>query len=200
MNAEDNDLCGYYDAAFQVFDLARKLLRNKQISQVRAKNLVGQMLSTLPNSWRVVGITQNALNEFKEVDFNSRPGANPRVERAHFHHRRDVIRCMLRDDSITCWRKLLECWFTYDATVLCLTNENNNIAQLEYYEIVQGEQPLFRNMPTSYAFSAGHEGRFLQELHEKVESRKLESRKFGGDSSIFAAPQLLACPPPPSPL
>jgi hypothetical protein len=96
------------------------------------------------NSWRVVGITQAALDAFKSVNFERIPRRKDpiTVERAHIHQRNAMLSEMFERE----WTDANEWWnwiYERDVTVLATKNENHASDQLGIpleiaYDIPQG--------------------------------------------------------------
>jgi hypothetical protein len=73
-------------------------------------------------SWRVIGITPAALDEFATADFCSK--SRQGITRAHLRPRIDTVRKLLVPDKPLAEREFLETWLANDRTILCAKGEN----------------------------------------------------------------------------
>jgi hypothetical protein len=171
----------HLDATFQVYELVRTLRRQGKVSDRIVGTSLGYMLSSSTSSWRVVGITCEALERFRSEDagFLKRPTGKGRVERGHLHHRRTVIKKIL-GENFTTPTQLWDYWNKHDDTLLCLSDQNNCVSE-DYKgdKIIKGyrfrqptgaDRPFFANAKTSYSFDPRHEGRFLADLWRDIKS------------------------------
>ena len=94
-----------------------------------------------PYRWRVVGITQNALLKFAEIDFEYKTGM--KIQRAHLNNRSDVYKQMM-NTKFKYHHDWWDFYHKYDETVLALASENRKIKTLSKYEIDHSEG-LFRS-------------------------------------------------------
>jgi len=73
-------------------------------------------------SWRVIGITPAALDEFAAAGFYSK--SRQGITRAHLRPRIDTVRKLLLPDKPLSERELFETWLANDHTILCAKGEN----------------------------------------------------------------------------
>ncbi len=167
---------GHLEALFKMYELVRTLHLESKLSDRIVGTSLGYMLSSSTCSWKVVGITPSALGEFRKQEFRNKPSGKPRVERGHFHHRRDVFGQLL-SSNFSDSAQLLKYWRDHDETVLCLTNENAHVGSLRYFPIQQAidiERPYFANAKTSYSFHPNYEGEYLKQLDAQVEANEVK--------------------------
>ena len=111
------------------------LLREMKIPTPRKCRMLGELLSSHPDNWRVVGVTKNSLIRFKEHDFfrESRMGIN----RSHIVDRNKTFKTMLEGPLMDCdtWWKF---YVDNDRTILSTSSENlskKEGAQSKVYDI-----------------------------------------------------------------
>ena len=73
-------------------------------------------------SWRVIGITPAALDEFAAAGFY--PQSRQGITRAHLRPRFDAVRKLLLPDKPLSERKFFETWLANDRTILCAKGES----------------------------------------------------------------------------
>lgn len=111
------------DEFFEIFIAMQKAKHTDKKYMYRA---FASMCATFSDSnWRVVGITQDALDSFKAVNYEripNRKDENP-VERAHIHKRYDWVEELFQKE----WSSSKEWWdfiWERDMTVLATSREN----------------------------------------------------------------------------
>ena len=131
---------------------------------VRLK-LLSTLFSANPNNWRVVGITDAALDCFEKHSFRrvSRMGIN----RSHLVQRAEQYKAMLFDDDLfeTSFKATETFWVRYmegDRTVLATSKENMSDLELRYTAIPEA-LGLFKTQ--GFAWKHGDEEEaFLRDL------------------------------------
>jgi hypothetical protein len=98
------------------------------------------------NSWRVIGVTENALLKFKDNNFKKIAGNI--IQRAHLNNRHTIFSEMMSQTfySIDEW------WNFYhknDETILALSSENDKVKECKIITIDQ-ELGLFKRAGWSY--------------------------------------------------
>ena len=84
-------------------------------------SILTRLLVAQPNSWRVVGITDEALNIFMVNAFKYKPRMG--INRSHIESRSDIYKIMLQTEYSSCdewWNFHLE----NDKTILATSSEN----------------------------------------------------------------------------
>jgi len=133
----------------QYFEIFKAFQPAYMAADDKARNYLTRGFSTTQgaffnNSWRVVGITQAALDSFASVNFERIPRRKDpiTVERAHIHQRSEWLSEMFESE----WNNADEWWqfiWERDTCVLATKNENHASDQLGgtldiAYEIPQG--------------------------------------------------------------
>lgn len=123
----------------------------------KVKILGELMTNAYDDHWRVVGVTQEALNVFKQHEFKkvSRMGIN----RGHICDRNDTLTFMLENPFDNVWD-----WWNYfysrDRTILMTSTENMSHKESKVYDVPEG---LFHT--SGFAWKHGKdEIKFLSEL------------------------------------
>ncbi len=75
-------------------------------------------------SWHVIGITENALIKFSELDY--RYQSKQGLTRAHIKPRIQTVRRLLEQNEPMRPEQFMEFWFENDKTILCAQGENKN--------------------------------------------------------------------------
>jgi hypothetical protein len=149
------------------------LIVNMQTLETNKIKLLSNLFSINPNSWRVVGITQAALEIFKEHEFQKRSGM--RINRSHLTQRFEFYKKLLNmnakiKDPDTFWNL----YFEHDITVLASSSENmskDTKALKNAYPVPRDERNLFQT--SGYAWKhKEEEERFLIELYAKYGTKK----------------------------
>jgi hypothetical protein len=126
------------------------------------KNILTHLLSSHSNPWRVVGITEDALKQFKNYDFKktSRMG----IERAHLTDRSELYANLLNSTFVS-----IEDWWSFyyenDKTVLTTSTENRKKNHSIYFEIDE-KYNLFKSAQIGWCHNK-EEVNFLRNLYEK---------------------------------
>lgn len=116
-----------------------------------------------PDTWRVTGVTESALEVFAKHDFKrvTRMG----VHRSHLVSRDDTYRKMLEkrfDDFDEWWRLYHE----NDKCVLATSGENNS-GKLSRIIPIDVDDGMFRSKGYSWQHRQKVEGIFLRKLHQE---------------------------------
>jgi hypothetical protein len=122
--------------------------------------ILTQLFSANKNSWRVVGITQKALEAFKKNNFEYVKGIN----RSHISDRSPNYKRMMKrkfKDENEFWKY----YFKNDKTVFATSSENNRKKYSAQYKI-NDKLGLFTTR--GYTWRQGkNEQVFLENLHKK---------------------------------
>lgn len=188
MNSTKNDKVMKLKYHIESEELLKQVVHNNYLiiremedvpSGVRLK-LLSTLFSSNPTNWRVVGITDNALNVFEQFDFKrvSRMGIN----RSHLVQRAVQYKEMLFDESAfqSRFHNREVFWQEYlmgDRTVLATSKENMSDQELRYTEI---DESLGLFKTKGYAWTHGDEEEdFLKCLfNEKKRSFPTSGRMF----------------------
>ena len=149
-----------YDAYLKIFDMLIPI--NKRV------RLLSEAMGSYEDAWRVVGITEKALETFKENGYKrvSRMGVN----RSHLVDRHSTYKYMLENkmlDKDEWWQFYLD----RDKTVFATSGENmsNDFSNIIYFE----SQGLFRTSGFAWKHSK-KESSFLQELYEEMINKNVQ--------------------------
>lgn len=149
-----------YDAYLKIFDM--KIHVNRKV------RLLSEAMGEHENNWRVVGVTEKALDVFAEHGFKrvSRMGIN----RSHLVDRHSTYKHMLENkmlDKDEWWQYYLD----RDKTVFATSGENmsNDFSNIIYFD----SQGLFRASGFAWKHSKT-ESSFLQELYEEMINKNVQ--------------------------
>lgn len=117
-------------------------------------------------SWKVVGITPNALAVYERDGWRHVSGNN--IQRAHVTDRKDMVRYVFERVAPMSADELLDYWIPADRTILATKNENSN-GLPETWHIIEADG-FFRDRGTGFRFTKGDEGEFLKELAASLPS------------------------------
>jgi len=122
--------------------------------------MLGNLISMNKNTWRVVGITQAALEKFVENDFERPKGVN----RSHIHQRSETSKYLF---SQTDWDR--DSWWDYyterDITILATSSENMDKKQ----DISKFDVPIGLFKARGFAFTVKDaEKEFLRDISKRI--------------------------------
>ena len=117
-------------------------------------------------SWHVVGITELALNKFKEQNFKYT--VNSKITRAHIIPRIDTVTKILKNSSPLNQDEFSRVWIENDKTVLCSKGENKKIVP-NYIKIDNSDYNLFQSTFVSWRHSNVEE-KYLEYLYKQMKS------------------------------
>lgn len=121
-------------------------------------------------SWRVVGITNAALQKFAELDFRYRPQNG--LTRAHLTPRIATVRALLAKQAPISAEEFITTWLANDRTILCAKGENKNLMP-DYIPIENNDGLLFSCHRILAGWRHGkNEREYLRELFDKTFSNK----------------------------
>lgn len=84
--------------------------------------LLTSIMSSKPFSWRVVGITTEALKRLHQLNYRYKSGEG--LTRAHLHPRIETVQELLKRHEPMSESEFIEYWLTHDRTVICARGEN----------------------------------------------------------------------------
>lgn len=154
-------------ATYAIYKATHEQYSLGNISLKRANNIVGSMLGASSNAWRVIGITQGALELAKEFGFLKNPKG---VQRAHLFNRIDTIRDIMECANPFREMNLFNHWQERDKTVLCLTNENRKITEHQHHKISNPDGFLFANAYIGYSFHRERERKIFEQIWRSLPS------------------------------
>lgn len=134
-------------------------------------------------SWRVIGITPIALEQFSEKAY--RKFKNSGMTRAHLEPRINTVSALLDPEMPFSKNEFLEKWISKDRTVICAKGQNREIVP-EYIAFDNNDGALF----SCARVLAGWRHRkpeqdFLRNLHEDFKNGKIElSREHLNQKSV----------------
>ena len=146
----------------QIYEIY-KVIFFSSFSEQKKINLISSIFSWEPWSFRVAGITLNALIEFKKNDFRYKSHTH---SRDHFVQDRKVTyKAML--DEILPFEKWWDFFWKNDKTILITHEEHNNKKNLSISKII----PIDSNLGffkckslIGYHYTKKREGKFLEKL------------------------------------
>jgi len=98
------------------------------------------IMAAKPFSWRVVGITPQALRQFSDLAFRYKSKLG--FTRAHIHPRIETVRSLLAPEDPVPESDFIDIWIKNDRTVICSRGEN--VAALpEYIPFENDDGALF---------------------------------------------------------
>lgn len=132
--------------------------------------MLGQLVGAIEDHWRVVGITKEAFDVFKENDFKRATKMN--IQRAHLVQRKMTFEYLLTN------KPQFDEWWKYfwprDVVVLATVKQNKIIENIEScYAIDEG---LFLTKGFAWRHDEATEGSFLRALKDKLD--KVEATEF----------------------
>lgn len=120
------------------------------------------IMSAKAFSWRVIGITPAALDEFAKNGFSSK--SRQGITRAHLLPRIDTVRKLLVPDKPLAEGEFFETWLAHDCTILCAKGENKR-AIPKYIPIENEDGTLFSCLGKLAGWHHGkREREFLKDL------------------------------------
>jgi hypothetical protein len=123
--------------------------------------ILSEYLGNYDNCWRVVGITEDALEVFSKNNFKKTSGM--RINRSHIVDRNETYTKLLTEDfdCDTFWNTFLE----NDKTILSTSSENMSKKSSRVIEI-KTTGKLFKSSGFSWRHTR-EESSFLKEMYEK---------------------------------
>ena len=156
-----HDLVELKEILFHDFQIINKM-RSPEPNKIK---LLSTLFSINPNSWRVVGISSDALEIFEKNGFKKKSGM--RINRSHITQRFSFYKSLLEkntdiEDSETFWNL----YYENDMTILASASENMSYDQSiceNAYVVPQDERKLFQT--SGYAWKhRDEEEEFLKDL------------------------------------
>ena len=98
------------------------------------------IMSGKPFAWRVIGITEAALQKFHNLNYRYQSGSG--ITRAHLRERIVTVRELLSRREPMSANEFIEYWLANDSTVLCAVGENKAIVP-RFIEIENHDGLLF---------------------------------------------------------
>ena len=122
--------------------------------------MLGNLISMSKDTWKVVGITQAALEKFVENDFERPKGVN----RSHIHQRSETSKYLF---SQTDWNR--DSWWDYytkrDITILATSSENMD----KKHDISKFDVPIGLFKARGFAFTVkAAEKEFLRDISKRI--------------------------------
>ena len=133
--------------------------------------ILSTLFSTNPNSWRVVGITPEALEVFKKHNFKKVSGMG--INRSHLIQRHSYYKNLLNME-IPSQQEFWEKYYNNDITVLATSSENmKNSPSLikESIHVPTDHRSLFRTAGYAWKHKEEEES-FLRELYIKFKNNE----------------------------
>ena len=146
----------------QIYEFYKSIYSSSFTKQKKI-NLINSLFLWEPWSWRVVGITTNALKEFKMNDFKYKTKT---FSRDHFIQDRKVtINQML--DEILPFQEWWNLFWKNDQTIIVTQKEHSNKINSETSSVVEIDYKLgyfVCNNLIGFSYSKKKEGKFLEKL------------------------------------
>lgn len=122
-------------------------LRTFNVNLKVRKKMLRELLEAGPNPWRVIGITPNALERFRENDYKKVEKLG--IQRAHLNQRDHWYEELLTEEwkDATAWYEFI---VKNDSTILALSGENKKINEIDYLLFGEREETLFKSNRVSW--------------------------------------------------
>jgi hypothetical protein len=170
----------WYQLLSQLGDIAKAELRAKRTANW---SHYGRCISTMLNNahgvtnftpWRVVGISEEALQHFRACNFD--PSGKKGIERGHIIDRYKLAEALLSRNPILTNSALCDAIAYYDVTVLMTKHENKQISntQLSYVPFVNPNGSLYTSTFISYKYRKSCERQHLQQIHDDYVNGKIK--------------------------
>ena len=148
-----------YDVYLAVFKMQHEPLQRRVLIMT---NLMGGK----PWSWRVVGITREALQRYSDQGFKYKAGSS--INRSHITSRRDMYSAMLERPAPMPIDEWWAYFWKHDKTIIATGSENNSKKQMSDIFKIDPEIGLFQsNQVAGFKLSRKKEGVYLRALYEK---------------------------------
>lgn len=132
------------------------------LDEIKKRHLMTYIFAWEEWSWRIIGISHEALLLFAENDFGRVKG----TERGHIVPRADTYKKMLAKKlSFDEWWKL---FWDNDKTILMTKEENRRKKVSKVYDIDWRLGYFKCTKSVSYVYTKKHEGEFLRQLYERI--------------------------------
>lgn len=124
-------------------------------------------------SWRVIGITTEALLIYKSSDFvdpklfaktKGKPTNYYKIQRAHIRPRIETTKELLRDVKHATPESFIEYWLKNDCTILCGPGENKKQLTATWLPISNDQSDLFTSNQVGFKYRIDKEGIALRNL------------------------------------
>lgn len=170
-----HDLEELKEVLFHDFQIIKKM-RSPEANRVK---LLSTLFSINPNSWRVVGITPEALEIFKKNEFKKKSGM--RINRSHITQRFGFYQSLLNpENKISGAEEFWNLYYENDMTVLASASENMRADVTIFenaYPVPQDERKLFQT--AGYAWKhKDEEEAFLKDLYDLHQTKKRTTTNF----------------------
>lgn len=134
--------------------------QSKTVKFEMCSTMLSNVMRSHEWSWKVTGITPNALAVYKRDEWRHKSGNN--IQRAHLTDRKDMVRFVIIRDTPMSKEELLDYWILTDRTILATKSENFNGLPSTWHKI--DADGLFRDKGTGFRFTISGEGEFLKQL------------------------------------
>ncbi len=157
------------EVLFHDFQIIKKM-RSPEANRVK---LLSTLFSINPNSWRVVGITPEALEIFEKHEFQKKSGM--RINRSHITQRFGFYQTLLDPkNKISGAEEFWNLYYENDMTILASASENMSADESIFeraYPVPQDERKLFQT--AGYAWKhRDEEEEFLKDLFKFHQTKK----------------------------
>ena len=140
-----------------------KLICKMKVGIARKARMLSELFAESPNPWCVTGVTIDALNVFKNADFQKKSKMG--VNRSHLVDRNSVYKLMFTnefDDSDLWW----DYYIKNDKTILSTSSENMSKS---FSRVIAIDETLGLFKNSGFAWKHGkNEKAFLQKLYKDI--------------------------------
>ena len=138
-----------------------KLICKMKVPLKSKAEMLTILFKNYEKSWRVIGITKEALKRFKEYNFKKTKGS--KINRSHINGRQDTFEVMMNTnfESIDKW---WDFYYENDKTIFSLSSENAKVGE-QIFISIDNELGLFKR--SGYTWSHNKAERdYLESLYE----------------------------------
>jgi hypothetical protein len=142
-----------------------KLIRKMKVNLKTKARILSELMATAPETWRVFGITEEALKVFH--DYNFKKGIRMRINRSHHPKGRTDFYLEMLTAPLTTYEQWWQDYYAFDKTILATATENNKNNFSKIFEI-DSKLGLFKAQGYAWKHNA-KESDFLRKIYnEKI--------------------------------
>ncbi|WP_282029830.1 hypothetical protein [Paracoccus marcusii] len=128
------------------------------------RTVLSELFYADPFAWRAVGITQAALDAYREAGKDRIKG----IERAHLTDRHRMVAHILKRDIPMSQDELFFYWRTEDRVVIALKSENRSNQLGTWIPFDNDRASYFTRLGIGFRYQHDNEGKMLQRLAENI--------------------------------
>ena len=110
-----------------------KLIRDMRVNIRTKARILSELMATSPNTWQVVGITEEALKVFQTHDFKK--GKRMGINRSHYPIGRSKFYSQMLNADLTEYEGWWRAYCAFDTTILATSGENNTNTFSQIFKI-----------------------------------------------------------------